>query len=64
MHECPRCGQACYCHGDIDDIVVETEEYSSENCTCECEDMFDDDHDDECDADEELFFGGPEDATE
>lgn len=34
MHNCPVCGQACYCHGDIDDCQVETEEYSSEHCTC------------------------------
>lgn len=34
MHECPDCGQACYCHGDIDNCVVETEEYVFENCTC------------------------------
>lgn len=33
MHSCPECGQACYCHGDIDDSEVETEEYSSEHCT-------------------------------
>ena len=33
MHSCPECGQACYCHGDIDDCEVETEEYSSEHCT-------------------------------
>jgi hypothetical protein len=50
MHSCPECGQACYCHGDIDDCEVETEEYSSEYCThpltreCQknCEDMEDD----------------------
>ena len=22
MHDCPRCGQACYCSGDIDDIPM------------------------------------------
>ena len=36
MHSCPDCGQACYCHGDIDDCEVETEEYSSEHCVCDC----------------------------
>lgn len=36
MHHCPDCGHACYCHGDIDDCVVETEEYSSERCECDC----------------------------
>lgn len=34
MHSCPECGQACYCHGDIDDCVVETEEHVFENCIC------------------------------
>ena len=38
MHCCPDCGQACYCHGDIDDCVVETEAYSAERCTC-CTDV-------------------------
>ena len=37
MHYCPVCGQACFCHGDIDDCVVETEAYSSAHCLCECE---------------------------
>jgi hypothetical protein len=32
MHECPRCGQMCYCHGDMDDTVVETYEYSDSHC--------------------------------
>jgi len=46
MHSCPRCGQACYCHGDIDDCVVETEAYSSARCTCDCDEEPDDDFDD------------------
>jgi hypothetical protein len=33
MHTCPECGQACYCHGDIDDCEVETEEYAAAHCT-------------------------------
>lgn len=49
MHDCPDCGQACYCHGDIDDCVVETEEYSSEHCThyltAECREAFGDERD-------------------
>ena len=47
MHSCPDCGQACYCHGDIDDCEVETPAYSSLHCVC-CEDRpedFDDDSD-------------------
>jgi hypothetical protein len=46
MHHCTECGQACYCHGDIDDCVVETEEYSYLNCTCPCEENDGDDGDD------------------
>ena len=45
MHYCAECGQACYCHGDIDDCVVETEEYSYLNCTCPCEENDGDDFD-------------------
>ena len=37
MHDCVLCGCACYCHGDIDDCVVETIEYSYEHCEgCGC----------------------------
>ncbi len=37
MHNCVTCDGACYCHGDIDDCQVETEEYAYENCTgCGC----------------------------
>lgn len=25
-HSCPTCGQACYCQGDIDDILLDTDE--------------------------------------
>ena len=25
-HECPVCGQVCYCHGDIDDLILNTDE--------------------------------------
>ena len=25
-HECPECGQVCYCCGDIDDICMNTDE--------------------------------------
>lgn len=57
MHNCPRCGQACYCHGDIDDCVVETEEYSYDHCTCPCSDD-DDCFDDDC-FDDDYFDGDP-----
>jgi hypothetical protein len=45
MHDCSICGQACYCHGDIDDCQVETEEYAYMHCNgCGChEDEFDED---------------------
>ena len=43
MHECPRCGQACYCSGDIDDCPVYTEEWVAENCNCSCEQEGEDD---------------------
>lgn len=49
MHTCPDCGQACYCHGDIDDCEVETEEYASEHCVHhldpECDGYEGEDHD-------------------
>jgi len=31
-HTCPECGQVCYCEGDIDDCVLDTDE-TAENCT-------------------------------
>lgn len=53
MHECPECGQACYCHGDIDDCVVETEAYSAAHCTCDHGDgLYLGDEDDGWDNDE------------
>lgn len=45
MHECPKCGQACYCGGDIDDIQVFTEQWASVNCRHGCEEH-DEDEDD------------------
>lgn len=51
MHDCIQCGCACYCHGDIDDCVVETWQYSAAHCTgCGCHedpDAFEDDEYDE-----------------
>lgn len=51
MHSCPDCGQACYCHGDIDDCEVETREYSAALCDHDCEHYYDDDFDDGYDDD-------------
>lgn len=43
-HECPDCGQACYCNGDIDDCFFED---GAAECThwreCESEDEDQDD---------------------
>ena len=42
MHECPDCGAACYCGGDIDDCMV----YSfAQDCThyLECQSEADED---------------------
>ena len=50
MHDCPRCGQACCCSGDIDDAYVLTEAWAYLNCKCDCEDDFyndDDPHEEE-----------------
>lgn len=47
MHDCNYCGCACYCHGDIDDCQVETEEYADEHCVgCGCEEQKLDEADD------------------
>ena len=32
MHNCPECGSACYCGGDIDDIDVGDQE-AEDDCT-------------------------------
>lgn len=46
MHDCPNCGQACYCSGDIDDIPVYTEAWVIQNCRHDCdEDDIEDDGD-------------------
>jgi hypothetical protein len=51
MHTCPRCGQACYCHGDIDDCEVEDAAAAEAACTCDCPD---------CDEDvDDLFTPEP-----
>jgi hypothetical protein len=43
-HSCPDCGQACYCGGDIDDILLEEGEMACTHCLHE--DMREDDCDD------------------
>lgn len=54
MHDCADCGGACYCHGDIDDCQVETEEYSYMHCEgCGCDD--DEDYEDDFYEDEDYY---------
>jgi hypothetical protein len=39
-HPCLSCGSECYCHGDIDDVIVS---HTPNGCTgCGCEDDEDD----------------------
>jgi len=47
-HECPTCGTACYCGGDIDDILLP--DRAAENA---CEHCDSDDFDDDPDPDDE-----------
>jgi len=56
-HECPECGQVCYCNGDIDDCIIPSEE-SEMNCIhykkCTKEDpRYEDDDDFEYDVDDD-----------
>ena len=48
MHNCPDCGAACYCHGDIDDIQFEEtaiycDHYKHTECHLELKDPGPDD---------------------
>jgi hypothetical protein len=47
-HNCPECGQVCYCGGDIDDCCLNFEE-NVIHCQhyLECEPMQDDYHEEE-----------------
>lgn len=57
MHSCPRCGMACDCSGDWDDIEVMSPEWVFKNCQCECEEFSDDDDDyDDDDYDEAEYY--------
>lgn len=44
-HPCISCGSECYCHGDIDDVIVFNTLSNCETCGCNQEDH-DDDEDD------------------
>lgn len=50
-HECPICYQTCFCHGDIGDLCLNTEEAI---CACtHCSELdkdWDDDWDDEAEV--------------
>ena len=48
-HECPECGQMCYCNGDIDDCCNNFEK-DVINCTHCPPEGRDDDHDEDCDC--------------
>jgi len=52
VHDCVRCGCACYCHGDIDDCEVEDPLYAYMHCEgCGCEEADDAEHlEDDVDA--------------
>ncbi len=50
-HPCFSCGSECYCHGDIDDVIVS---HTPSNCDgCGCEAMGGDYLDEFDDADDE-----------
>ena len=49
MHECPNCGQACYCSGDIEDH--DTGDEYIDGCECPC---WEEEHDDGFDEDDEI----------
>ena len=45
-HPCCQCGSECYCHGDIDDVVVSKTPKGCESCGCSNDDHNEDDFDD------------------
>ncbi len=36
MHSCPECGQACFCNGDIDDLMWGDDSDEAMNCSHVC----------------------------
>lgn len=55
MHDCSKCGCACYCHGDIDDCSVEDPAYAYAACDgCGCDEDEDWEYDDYWDAAEDV----------
>lgn len=47
MHTCPDCGQACYCHGDIDDHDTGEDDRCEHYLECNDGEYSDDDADDD-----------------
>lgn len=41
MHECPACGMVCDCDGE--DLWWDFDSQAVEECTCECEEDYEDD---------------------
>lgn len=60
MHECPECGQACHCNGDIDDAVVMSSEWIYWNCECCANEDLNDEYHDYSDSFDESFPGNGE----
>lgn len=46
MHTCPDCGQACYCHGDIEDHDTGEDDQCEHYHECGSDDLFDDEEED------------------
>jgi hypothetical protein len=54
MHDCPECGQACHCGGDIDDAAVMSSEWIYWNCEC-CANEDGDEYHDYSDSFDDTF---------
>lgn len=46
-HPCFSCGSECYCHGDIDDIIVSKTPANCDSCGCANDEDLDEDDNDE-----------------
>jgi hypothetical protein len=51
MHECPNCGQACDCGGDIDDLQLDDTVEQEECMHCLIDDL-----DDDCESYDEDYL--------
>lgn len=60
-HPCIFCGSECYCHGDIDDVIVSK---TPKNCDgCGCEEFAEDQGWNEDDWDDEDYFDDTDDQN-